>query len=260
MYISPMNLLAGFLALVAVLFVVISIAVAYTPILDLIPGYPGNKSREMLVTNIMKLDSLSQEIDNMQLYSQNIALIMAGRNPVTRSDMQAAADSVSKARGQVGKIPEDSILRSEMEKTGGRYGLSDPGTARKNLRTELELFVPAKGIVNNGFNPQEGHYGVTVATGVNRQVMAVLDGTVVSSGWIPSQGYVLYIQHPDNMISVYRNTTGVTKKVGDRVRGGEVIASVGQSSPDALSLTDSPFEFELWHNGTPVDPQGYIVF
>lgn len=43
MYISPLNLLAGFLALVLILFIVITITVAYTPVLDLIPGYPGQQ-------------------------------------------------------------------------------------------------------------------------------------------------------------------------------------------------------------------------
>ena len=60
MYISPLNLLAGLLALILILFIIITTTVAYTPILDFIPGYPGNKSRTLLIENIVRLDSLEQ--------------------------------------------------------------------------------------------------------------------------------------------------------------------------------------------------------
>ena len=64
MHISPLNLLAGLLALILILFILIASTVAYTPVLDLLPGYPGKKSRTMLVENIMRLDSLEQELRN----------------------------------------------------------------------------------------------------------------------------------------------------------------------------------------------------
>lgn len=94
------------------MFIIVTTTVAYTPILDFIPGYPGNKSRTMLIENIMRLDSLEKEIKNMQIYNENVALIMAGKNPVTRNDMQTA-DSASRSKNPtVGAIIEDSILRS----------------------------------------------------------------------------------------------------------------------------------------------------
>lgn len=258
MYISPLNLLSGFLALVLILFIIVAFTVAYTPVLDLIPGYPGNKSRAMLVENIIRLDSLEQEIKNMQIYSENVALIMAGKNPVTRAGMQNA-DSTGKGRGEtVAAIEEDSLLRLQMETPGGIYSLADPDAARKNLRSSMELYTPVKGVVALKFNPQKGIYGVSLGTAVNQQVMAVMDGTVVSSAWTPEDGYVVYIQHGNNLLSVYRHNTSVLKKVGDRVRSGEIIGYTGSAGTNTANK--NLFEFELWHNGVPVDPQGYIVF
>ena len=242
MYISPLNLLAGFLALVLILFIVITITVAYTPVLDLIPGYPGNKSRTMLIENIIRLDSLEQEVRNMQIYSDNIALIMAGKNPVTRNNVQSS-DSLSKKNADAAAtIVEDSLLRRQMETPGGIYSLNDPDAARKNLRSAMELYTPVKGVVTAG----------------NQQVMAVMDGTVVSSSWTPEDGFVLFIQHGGNMLSVYRHNTSVLKKAGERVSSGEIVGYTGgeKSAGGGQNL----FEFELWHNGTPIDPEGYIVF
>lgn len=206
----------------------------------------------------MRLDSLEQELRNMQVYSENIALIMAGRNPVTRNDMQAA-DSLSAKKGAtVAAIAEDSLLRAQMETPGSPYSLYDPDAARKNLRSAMELFAPVKGVVTARFSPIDNRFGVSLATTSNQQVMAVMDGTVISAPWTPEDGFVLYVQHANNMISVYRHNVSVLKKAGDRVSSGEIIGYTG--GENAPGQDKNLFEFELWHNGTPVDPQGYIVF
>lgn len=258
MYISPLNLLAGFLALVLMLFIVITITVAYTPVLDLIPGYPGNKSRTLLIENIIRLDSLEQEVRNMQIYSDNIALIMAGKNPVTRNNVQNSDSLSKKNAAAAATIVEDSLLRRQMETPGGIYSLNDPDVTRKNLRSAMELYTPVKGVVTEKFSPIDNRYGTTLATAGNQQVMAVMDGTVVSSSWTPEDGFVLFIQHGGNMISVYRHNTSVLKKAGERVSSGEIVGYTGgeKSADGGQNL----FEFELWHNGTPIDPEGYIVF
>jgi len=258
MYISPLNLLTGLLAFVLILFIIVTTTVAYTPILDLVPGYPGSRSRTMLVENIMRLDSLEMELRNMQVYSENIALIMAGRNPVTRNDLRDADSSSSGNGATVAAIAEDSALRSQMEVTGGAYSLDDPDAARKNLRSTMELHSPVKGVTVEQFNPADDRYGVRLATTDDQQVMAVMDGTVISSGWTPEEGFVVYIQHGDNMISVYRHNARLLKKAGERVSGGEIIGYAGNGG--TAESSKKLFGFELWHNGTPVDPERYIVF
>lgn len=258
MYISPLNLLAGFIALVLVLFIIITTTVAYTPILDLIPGYPGNKSRTLLIENIVRLDSLEQEIRNMQIYSENISLIMAGKNPVTRNNV-TVADSSKKNNTIVASIVEDSILRSQMEAAEGIYSLNDPNVARRSLRNAMELFTPIKGVVTERFSPIDKRYGITLTISPDQQVMAVMDGTVVSSSWSPENGFSLMVQHTDNMLSVYRHNTSVLKKTGDRVSSGEIIGYAGGEAP-STQTRQNIFEFELWQNGTPIDPERFIVF
>lgn len=258
MYISPLNLLAGLLALILVLFIIITTTVAYTPILDLIPGYPGNKSRTLLIENIVRLDSLEQEIRNMQIYSENISLIMAGKNPVTRNNV-TATDTSKKNNSIIASIVEDSILRSQMERAGGIYSLNDPQVARRSLRNAMDLFTPVKGVVTERFSPIDHRYGVTLAVSPDQQVMAVMDGTVISSSWSPENGFSLMIQHIDNMLSIYRHNTSVLKKTGDRVSSGEIIGYAGGETP-SNDTQQNIFEFELWQNGIPIDPERFVVF
>lgn len=69
----------------------------------------------MLIENIIRLDSLEQEVRNMQIYSDNIALIMAGKNPVTRNNVQNSDSLSKKNAATAATIVEDSLLRRQME-------------------------------------------------------------------------------------------------------------------------------------------------
>ncbi len=257
MHISPVEIIGGFIALVLILFIVILTTVAYTPLLDLIPGYPGNRSREMLIENIMRLDSMERTLNDLQVYSDNMALIMEGKTPVMRNVTQAG-DSVRIEKTETAApSTEDSILRRQLE-GDGIYRLNDPTSTRRSIRTGLELFSPVKGIVAEHFNPKQDRYGVGIATAGSQQVLAVEAGTLILSAWSPDDGHIIQIQHPNNLISVYKHTSQVLKPIGSRVKGGEVIGYTGEglSGEKGKGL----FEFELWHNGAPVDPESYIVF
>ncbi len=257
MHISPLSALAGLLALVLVLFIIILTTVAYTSILDLIPGYPGNKSREMLIANTMRLDSMERELSWMQIYTDNVALIMEGKTPVVRSVEGAASDSLKGAAGAaVGRNAADSILRAQMEGSGMyRLGTGSPGGGTKGA---LTLTTPVKGVVGSHFNPREGRFGVGIATASNQQVMAVREGTVTLAVWTPDEGHILQIQHTDNIVSIYKHCATTLPAVGARVKNGEVIGATGDGVSGEAGK--SLFEFELWIGGTPVDPETYIVF
>ncbi|NPA68258.1 MAG: M23 family metallopeptidase, partial [Chlorobi bacterium] len=70
-------------------------------------------------------------------------------------------------------------------------------------------------------------------------------------------GYIIGIQHNFNFISFYKHNSVLLKKVGDRIITGESVAIAGNSGENT---TGPHLHFELWHNGTPVNPEDYITF
>lgn len=254
MFISPVRMFAGFLALVMVLFVIIITTVAYTPILDFIPGYPGNRSRELLVESIMRLDSMERAVNNAQIYGDNIALILEGKNPVMRT--VASDDEAKRAEAPVSvkASVEDSLLREQIE-GDGVYSLKNTKHVKK-IET-LNLIAPLKGVVEMSFDFKKERYGVGIVAKVGSEIVAVEDGNIISSMWTRDQGYVVQIQHNGNLVSIYKNCTNVLKTVGSRVRSGEVIAYVGEATSEGGR---SSMYFELWQNGTALDPQNYVIF
>ena len=66
----------------------------------------------------------------------------------------------------------------------------------------------------------------------------------------------MVLQHAGNLISIYKNLSQSLVSVGQTIRSGELIGYNAEAENGEVKL----FEFELWNNGKPVDPEGYIVF
>jgi murein DD-endopeptidase MepM/ murein hydrolase activator NlpD len=236
------------------LIIVISI-IAYTPVRELIPGYPDEKTVRNIYLNNYRLDSLELEIAKRDAYFENLRRVIAGEKP---ENMGRSNDSLpSRSAVKYTKPREDSLLRNMVEPKD-QYGLSI--REQKGVRPALFnvlFFPPVKGIVTNIYNSTESHYGTDIVAGANEVVKATLPGTVTMSGWTLETGNVIQIQHSDNIISIYKHNAELLKHMGDRVKAGDPIAIIGNSG----ELTTGPhLHFELWYNGTPLNAQDYISF
>ena len=121
----------------------------------------------------------------------------------------------------------------------------------------VSFFAPINGIVTNHFNREEKHFGTDLVSSNNSVIKATADGTVIYSDWTVENGYCIGIQHNGNLFSVYKHNAVLLKEDGDFVNAGDAIAIYGNSG----SLSTGPhLHFELWYNGTPLDPEDYISF
>ena len=111
--------------------------------------------------------------------------------------------------------------------------------------------------MSDQFKSKERHYGVDIVGPENEPIKATLDGTVILATWSSETGYTITVQHTNNLISVYKHNSVLLKKVGDYVKAGEAIAIIGNSGEQT---TGPHLHFELWYNGSPVNPIDYMTF
>lgn len=235
-------------------FLVISL-VAFTPLREYIPGYGDVSNQKELIRLSVKADSMEYLMKAKNWYIENLQNVLTGNIQPDHSG-PPGADSLKKFQGvNVKPSHNDSLLREEIE-SEDRFSLN-LGNKNSSGITGYFFFSPVKGMVTHSFNMAEGHFGVDVAAKENEFIKAVLDGTVVFSGWTASDGFVIQLQHSNNLVSVYKHNSDLTKRVGDHVKAGEPIAIIGNTGE---SSTSTHLHFELWYNGTPVNPQDYIVF
>jgi murein DD-endopeptidase MepM/ murein hydrolase activator NlpD len=234
---TPMNVITVF-GSVIIFFVTFTIyIIAFTPLREYIPGYPDGTTRRQYHQNVMKADSLQIELDRKNLYIENLRTILLGQTP--KDSIGLKPDTAAKNSQLNMKIShDDSLLRVEVEQES-RYsisGVSTSGMKQEENMSNIFFFSPMKGMVSEKYNPIKNHYGVDITAPANEPIKAALNGTVLFSSWTSDTGYVIGIQHENNLVSMYKHNS-------------------------ALLLSSGPhLHFELWHNGKPVNPQEYMVF
>ncbi len=254
-YISPLwvilSLFFSFLLVAGVIYLIL----AFTPVIEYLPGRINNQTRETLVNYNLKIDSLKEVAEKQDRYLANIKNLMEGNHTI---------DSVLNAP-ELPSTDDISIVTSELEKEFAaafeereKYNLTSYATSVGTLQ-ELNLYRPTSGVVIRNFSPQERHYGVDIAENPGESVLAIHGGTVVMSDYTAKEGYTIAIQHRENLVSIYRNCHRLLKEVGEKVSAGEVIATLGSSS-DKEGETKPYLHFELWHRGKALDPNIYIAF
>jgi len=242
----------------AILFLIISviILISFTTLREFIPGYPDGNQRKQIIRNALMVDSLKMEMTIRERYLSNIQKIVSGKEPDNLESEQDTTINIENI--SFSKSIEDSLLRHQIEQEE-QYNLtiSDPGE-EENLISEHFFFTPLKGMISSPMVPLKNHFGVDIVGSPGAVIHATLDGTVIMASWTLDTGYVIQIQHEDNLISVYRHNAELLKKVGDHVQAGEGIAILGNSGE---MFTSGPhLHFELWHDGKPLDPKKYVVF
>jgi murein DD-endopeptidase MepM/ murein hydrolase activator NlpD len=237
----------------SVIVILVTFLIAATPLREYIPGYPNAEQRQMMVDNVLKIDSLEIELAKRDAFFEGIKAIVSGNVPF---DTLASDSADGKRQVKFNRYNHDSVFQDDLLQE--QLSLSMQGnTTRRSEISQMHFFVPVKGIVTNTFNPATDHFGVDLVSDPSARICAVSDGTVIFSGWTLETGYVIYIQHEADLISVYKHNAELLKSAGDRIKAGEPVAIIGNSG----EFTTGPhLHFELWHRGNAIDPQQYIDF
>ncbi len=103
------------------------------------------------------------------------------------------------------------------------------------------------------------HLGIDIVAPKGTPVYAVLDGIVevVSNGGKGFRGYgrIIIINHSDQLWTLYSHCLTMNIKVGQRVKQGDVIATVGRTG----RATTNHLHFEVRNaKGTALDPMKYL--
>lgn len=237
----------------SIIVVLVILLIATTGLREYIPGYPKAEYRQILVETALKVDSLENELKKRDEFFYGIQAILNGEEP----GGEIIADTIVEANNvEFQNFNHDSVFQDKL--LAEQTSLSLGGETSNGMSlNQVHFFVPVKGIVSNSFDSSSDHLGVDLVGEANSRISSVLDGTVIFSGWTLETGYVMYIQHEADLISVYKHNAELLKNVGDKVRAGEAIAIIGNTG----EMTTGPhLHFELWYEGTAVDPEEYIDF
>ena len=253
LHVSKLNGLSVLVFAVTVIFLIAALIISFTPLRNYLPGYMNSEVREQVVMNALRADSLQQMLERQKMYIMNIQDIFKG---TVRTDSVHSIDSLTMVRSEelMERTEAEEQFRKQYEETE-RYNLTTMTDAP--VVTGLIFFRPTRGILSSGFDANKKHFGIDIAASPNESVLATLDGTVILATYTADTGYVIEVQHAQNLVSVYKHCGSLLKKAGDTVKAGEAIALVGNTGE---KTTGPHLHFELWNKGRALDPSKYIVF
>ena len=241
---------------VSILLLIIStfLVISYTPLKEYIPGYDSSELRRKAIMNNYKLDSIQEKLMRNQRYIIAVSEVLKGDLDIYELEQRVNSDTIysNKSLLEFETSEADSLLRIEVE-NDEKYNITQTGED-KSL---LTLFKPISGKVTQKYDPATRHYAVDIATKLNTPVRTTTEGVVVFSGWSDDVGYVVIIDHPYDLLSVYKHNSSISVSQGEVVEQGQVIAFSGNSG---MNTTGPHLHFEIWSNGFSLNPEEFIDF
>ena len=233
--------------------------IAFTPLKEYIPGYTDVTLQRRIYELQLRSDSVAFAMRAQERYLNDLKKVLGGDLPNERKMGPAdTAQNRNYLNIKDKRSPEDSLLRTEYD-NANKYNLfkSNKTAGKGSTMRNLTFFSPIKGTITSEFDPLRKHFGIDIVAARDEVIKSVQDGTVIFAGWTVETGYVIAIQHPGNVISIYKHNSVLLKKEGNIVHAGETVAIIGETG----ELSTGPhLHLELWINGIPVNPKDYIVF
>ncbi|NRA52746.1 MAG: peptidoglycan DD-metalloendopeptidase family protein [Gammaproteobacteria bacterium] len=114
---------------------------------------------------------------------------------------------------------------------------------------------PAKGRVVSAYSAQEqGNKGIDIAGLKGSNIVAAATGKVVYAGAaLRGYGKLVIIKHNDDYLSAYAHNDKIFVKEKQRIKQGQVIATMGQTGTTRVML-----HFEIRFRGKSVNPSNYL--
>jgi murein DD-endopeptidase MepM/ murein hydrolase activator NlpD len=250
--ISRLNVFSILFALMFIIVLITSGILFFTPIREYIPGYSSTSLQKQANLLSYKTDSLRQIVFLNDQYINSLKKVLTG----DLETIEYKADSVISKDildlQIIEKSKEDSILR-QLVNNEDRYNLDN---INKNKDFYL-LSAPINGAISQNYSIADDHLAIDISVDIGTPVKAVSNGRVILSEWTTQTGYVLIIDHGNDLISVYKHNSKLLKSQGEIVKQDEIIALSGNSGV----LTSGPhLHFELWSEGFSIDPNTLINF
>jgi len=195
---------------------------------------------------------LAQQVERRKVLARLATQIRSQRREI--KSLQRDEARLSRLVEELGKVisPGASGRRNDKLPESGR----DAG-AFAALKGKLRL--PTRGELINHFGTPRSDSGLSwkglfIRSASGQEVRAVAAGRVVFAEWMRGFGNLMIIDHGQSYLTIYGNNEALLKQVGDSVRTGDAVATVGNSGGNP----DSGLYFEIRYQGKAFDPLRWV--
>jgi lipoprotein NlpD len=193
-------------------------------------------------------------------YGLSVDALMEANHLDDPRELKAGEELVIPGAAQVRPVPEADAPEPDAPQRApeapGRAGPPEKKRPVQVGRPGGALEWPVRGVLYARFGKKgkEPHDGVDLAAPAGTPVKTAGPGTVLFAGEQRAYGLIVIVEHEGDLITLYAHNRDLRVKTGQRVRPGQVVATVGDSG-----RTSGPhLHFEVRKGGSPVDPLDYL--
>ena len=238
---SKLNVFVIISLSILLLITLTTLLIALTPLKEYIPGYGSTQQNKRLFNLQVQVDSLQHQLNDYEIFIRNMQQVFL------EEDFSADSNAFQRKAAQPEKnttfafSKEDSLLLNITLQKQEAEGNASTRIEQKNKKKYNMLFQPVFGKLERRYSEQQPAVGIL--TFRTQPIYAIAEGNVI----LTQEKGTCCIQHPDNLISIYRNCGQLLVRKNEYVRAGQVIA---HTKPDS-NIT----YIELWSKGHTINPQ-----
>jgi septal ring factor EnvC (AmiA/AmiB activator) len=194
--------------------------------------------------------SLHEKVDQQRTLLASVQREKAVHEQAVRELEDAEKDLTHKLaeirRSHPALVAPEILLKRSIRKARGRL----PFPVERG-----KIEVPFGRAVDPRFGTVTLQTGIDVRAPIGTPVRAVWDGKVAHAGWFKGFGNLLIVDHGDGVFSLMAHLDQLQKALGDTVRAGEELGTVGETG----SLKGPYLYFELRDGQKPIDPERWLT-
>ncbi|CAH1539068.1 Peptidase M23 [Vibrio rotiferianus] len=224
------------------------------------------KARSEVIDAISKItEELAHNRNQLELEKTQIENLLKQQSQ-KRASLASTQSNRKKTLGNIQKnIKDDKRYLAELQRNETRLKAEIAKAAKRNAvpmdgiaKQRGKLPWPLKGRVLHSFGTKQtgqvNWKGMVLSASYGQQVKAVYSGTVVFAEYLRGYGLVVLLDHGKGDMTLYGYNQALTKKEGDKVTAGEVIALAGDTGgQDRASLY-----FEIRRNSEAQNPKYWL--
>ena len=216
---------------------------------------------------VVQVQAQQKEIQVAQRDEQRLTRLIES---ITRMLREREARRQADLKAQRERAARDAAREAARPKTAPRGPVEPPvaridkvpeaaegGSVFSSIRGRMRLPVRGDLVSRFGATRADGGTnlkGIFIRASNGSEVRVVAPGRVVFSEWMRGFGNLLIVDHGEGYLTIYGNNESLLKQTGDRVKGGDSVATVGASGGNQ----ETGLYFELRHQGRAIDPLSWV--
>jgi septal ring factor EnvC (AmiA/AmiB activator) len=213
------------------------------------------KTTQDLEHNKNQLELEKAQIETLLKQQSEKRTALASTQSQRKQTLSKIQSSITNDKRYLAELQRNETrLKAEIAKAAKRNAVPMDGLTKQRGK----LPWPLKGNVLHNFGTRQtgqvNWKGMVLSASYGQQVKAVYPGTVVFAEYLRGYGLVVLLDHGKGDMTLYGYNQALTKKEGDKVTAGEVIALAGDTGgQDRASLY-----FEIRRNSEAQNPKSWL--